>query len=107
MTDEGIRLTQPALKVLRLLLEKPLEQMSGAQISIATKVGAGTLYPMLLRMERAGWLTGEWEEIDPSEAGRPKRHLYRLTGVGHRTARNALAELQIPHGDFIWSSSPS
>lgn len=107
MTDAEIRLTQPALKVLRFLLGKPLEPMSGAQISMATKVGAGTLYPMLARMERAGWLVGEWEEIDPSEAGRPKRHLYRLTGVGHRSAQNALAELQIPHGEFIWSPSPS
>jgi hypothetical protein len=33
----------------------------------ATKVGSGTLYPMLARLEAAGWLTSEWEVVDPSE----------------------------------------
>lgn len=105
MSKAEIRLTRPALRVLRFFLERPLDPVSGAQISKETNVGAGTLYPMLARMERAGWLTDEWEDIDPSEAGRPKRHFYRLTGVGHHSARQALAELQIPRGDFAWTFS--
>ena len=105
MTNTDIRLTQPALKVLRFFLEKPLRGVSGAEITKATRVGASTLYPMLARMEHAGWLVGEWEDIDPSEAGRPKRHFYRLTGAGQQSAREALAELQIPVGDLAWTSS--
>jgi PadR family transcriptional regulator PadR len=48
----------------------------------------GTLYKALDRMERAGLLESEWE--DPSIAadeGRPRRRLYRVTGVGERAAR--------------------
>ena len=66
--SQDVRLTQPALKVLRFLMETPREGRSGAEMSKATKVGSGTLYPMLARLEAAGWLTSEWEVIDPSEA---------------------------------------
>lgn len=45
----------------------------------------GTLYKALDRMERAGLLESRWE--DPSVAageGRPRRRLYRVTGLGER-----------------------
>ena len=101
--SEHIRLTQPTLKVLRFLLEKPREGRSGADMSKATKVGSGTLYPMLARLEPAGWLTSEWEVIDPSEAGRPRRRFYRLTALGQNNARAALAELQMTAGEWAWN----
>jgi PadR family transcriptional regulator PadR len=47
----------------------------------------GTLYKALDRMERAGLLDSEWE--DPAIAadeGRPRRRLYRVTGLGERAA---------------------
>jgi PadR family transcriptional regulator PadR len=100
---EDIRLTQPTLKVLRFLLEKPREGRSGAEMSKATKVGSGTLYPMLARLESAGWLSSEWEEIDPSEAGRPRRRFYKLTAVGQNNARAALADLQMAVGELAWN----
>jgi len=93
--SHDVRLTQPALKVLRFLMQTPREGRSGAEMSKATKVGSGTLYPMLARLEAAGWLTSEWEVIDPSEAGRPRRRFYRLTGHGQNNARAALIDLQI------------
>ena len=99
-----VRLTQPTLKVLRFLLETPREGRSGAEMSKATKVGSGTLYPMLARLEAAGWLTSEWEVIDPSEAGRPRRRFYRLTAVGQNSARAALADLQMTAGELAWIS---
>src|SRR5277367_6340427 len=92
--ESNVRLTQPTLKVLRFLLEQLHKGQSGAEISRATSVGSGTLYPMLARMEAAGWLSSEWETINPSKEGRPRRRFYKLTGVGQRTARVALAELQ-------------
>lgn len=104
MTDRDVRLTQPTLKVLRFLLEKPREGRSGAEMSRATRVGSGTLYPMLARLEAAGWLSSEWEAIDPSEAGRPRRRFYKLTAVGQNSARAALAELQVAAGEPAWIS---
>ncbi len=103
MTDRDVRLTQPTIKVLRFLLEKPREGRSGAEMSKATRVGSGTLYPMLARLEAAGWLTSEWEAIDPSEAGRPRRRFYKLTAVGQNNARAALAELQVAAGELAWN----
>jgi PadR family transcriptional regulator, regulatory protein PadR len=103
MSDD-VRLTQPALKVLRFLMETPREGRSGAEMSKATKVGSGTLYPMLARLEAAGWLTGEWEVIDPSETGRPRRRFYRLTAAGQNSARAALTDLQMTAGELAWTS---
>jgi PadR family transcriptional regulator, regulatory protein PadR len=104
MSDQDVRLSQSALKVLRFLLETPREGRSGAEMSKATKVGSGTLYPMLARLEAAGWLTSEWEVIDPSEAGRPRRRFYRLTAVGQNNARTALADLQMVARELAWTS---
>lgn len=90
-----VRLTQPAFKVLRFLLQRPREGCYGAEIVKVTKVGSGTLYPMLARLEAAGWLTSEWELTDPCLLGRPQRRIYRLTEAGWKLARSALGELQI------------
>ncbi len=103
MTDQDVRLTQPTLKVLRFLLEKPREGRSGAEMSRATQVGSGTLYPMLARLEGAGWFSSEWEAIDPREAGRPRRRFYKLTALGQNNARAALADLQMAAGELAWN----
>jgi len=46
----------------------------------ALKVGQGSLYPALHRLEERGHLTGSWRE---SETGRRARY-YRLTAAGKR-----------------------
>lgn len=102
--DTEVRLTQPTLKVLRFLLEKPRERRSGAEISRSTDVGSGTLYPMLIRLEAAGWLSSEWENIDQRAEGRPRRRFYQLTPLGQNNAHRALSELQIPVGELAWIS---
>lgn len=104
MAENDVRLTQPTLKVLRFLLETPREGRSGAEMAKATKVGSGTLYPMLARLEAASWLTSEWEMIDPKEAGRPRQRFYKLTGTGYRHAHAALADLQMAVGELSWTS---
>ena len=43
---------------------------------------SGTLYPILMKFERAGWLTAGKEDIDPKTEGRPARRFYRITGSG-------------------------
>lgn len=106
MADRDPRMSGPTLKVLKLLIEKPKDEHSGAGISKLTKVGAGTLYPLLARLEQAGWIIGEWEDIDATAAGRPKRRFYRLTGLGQTRARAAFAEFQISgiEGAPAWAS---
>lgn len=45
-------------------------------------LGHGTIYKALDRLEKGGLLSSRWEVIDESEAGRPRRRLYQLTGTG-------------------------
>ena len=101
-----VRLSHPTLKVLAFLLDKPLQQRSGAEISKSTGVASGTLYPMLIRLETAKWLDSEWEQIDPHKEGRPRRRFYNLTALGQNEANKALRELQATTvGGRAWQSS--
>jgi DNA-binding PadR family transcriptional regulator len=101
--ENDIRLSGPTLKVLKLLIEQPRQGRSGAEMSRALGISSGTLYPLLARLENAGWLNSEWEMTDPSEVGRPRRRFYRLTGVGQTRASRALAELQTAPGVLAWN----
>jgi DNA-binding PadR family transcriptional regulator len=96
-------LSAPTLRVLKLLLEMPLERRSGADISRRVPVGSGTLYPMLARLEKVGWVTSEWEVIDPSEAGRPRRRFYKLSALGQTKAREAFVDLQMAPEVLVWT----
>ena len=102
--DQEVRLSERGLRVLRFMIEQPRASHSGAEIAKATKVGSGTLYPLLARLEAAGWFTSQWEDVDPHEAGRPRRRLYKLTGVGQRRAREALSGLQLGTGAPAWAT---
>jgi PadR family transcriptional regulator PadR len=102
MADD-IRLSGPTLKVLKLMLEKPRDCRSGAEVSKLLGIGSGTLYPLLARLEGASWLKSEWETVDPSEVGRPRRRFYKLTGQGQTRANRALAELQTSSGVLAWN----
>jgi PadR family transcriptional regulator len=84
--DGNVRMSLQTLRVLDVFLENPAEQLSGAQVHQRCGLASGTLYPILLRLEAAGWFVSRWESIDPSEAGRPRRRLYRLTSTGLRRA---------------------
>jgi PadR family transcriptional regulator, regulatory protein PadR len=96
MTD-SIRLTHATLKVLTSIQGSLSVELSGSEIARATGLASGSLYPILLRLERAGLLKSHWENVDPSEVGRPRRRLYRMTGVGAKMTRAAMAEL-MPQG---------
>ncbi|ACF01312.1 transcriptional regulator, PadR-like family [Rhodopseudomonas palustris TIE-1] len=96
----SVRISGPTLKVLRLYMADVKRARSGAEIHLETKIGSGTLYPLLARLEQAGWLVSEWETIDPSAEGRPRRRYYSITGEGQRAAREALEPLQ-------WGGAPA
>lgn len=76
------RLTQPTIRVLRLLLEASDGRSYGLELINGANVGPGTLYPMLTRLESIGWLDSSWEDIDPAAEGRPARRYYSLTANG-------------------------
>jgi DNA-binding PadR family transcriptional regulator len=75
--------------VLSALLEKPLSWRHGYDLSKATGLKSGTLYPLLIRLSDQGLLDSKWEEAEP---GRPPRHAYRLTASGKALALSFDAE---------------
>ena len=79
------------LRVLDAFLESPAEELAGADVQKRSGLASGTLYPILLRLESAGWFLSRWESIDPSSAGRPRRRLYRLTASGLTRASEVFA----------------
>jgi PadR family transcriptional regulator, regulatory protein PadR len=83
-----MRITGPLMKVLRALMEafRQHEKTYGLELSRETGLKGGTLYPILDRLEAEGWVQAEWEDVDPSEAGRPRRRLYVLSGHGAHEA---------------------
>ena len=90
----GIRLrsSRQTLDILETLLARPGQWHHGYAISRQTGVPSGTLYPVLMRLDKLGWLETKWEESVPQ--GRPPRHLYRLTGNGREWAREELRSAQ-------------
>lgn len=81
------QMTTTTMKVLARLLEDPTGECYGFDLIDQTKIKSGTLYPILIRLEKAGWLESRLEDLDPRIAGRPARRLYSLTGEGERLAR--------------------
>jgi len=87
-----IRLSRQTLDLLEALLLQPSHWRHGYALSQSTGLASGTLYPILMRLEKSGWLETRWEETPV--AGRPPRHLYRLTGNGREWAREELRAAQ-------------
>ena len=80
-------MTTSVLKVVAALLAEPDAERYGLQLMQDTGLPSGTLYPILVRLERAGWVASRWEDVDPAAEGRPTRRYYRLTADGAAAAR--------------------
>jgi hypothetical protein len=89
-----VRITLPTAAVLRQMLENPTADHYGFALAQATSFPSGTIYPILARLETAGWLASFWEQGKPAELERPRRRMYRLTGAGAHAAREALTTTQ-------------
>lgn len=92
-TNRDIRISLQTLRALEAFLENPAEELSGSDVQKRSALASGTLYPILLRLESAGWFLSRWESIDPASAGRPRRRLYRLTPSGLTRASEIFASL--------------
>lgn len=79
--------------VLQEFLRDPSRARYGYELMGLTRFPSGKLYPVLARLVEAGWLVREREDIDASQAGRPARHLYRLTEQGTIAAERELTVL--------------
>lgn len=86
-------MTPQLISLLEVFLQDPKISWHGFELCKAAGLKSGTVYPSLVRLERTGWLTSEWEEVDPSVEGRPQRRIYRLTGQGELAARTAIDNL--------------
>ena len=81
------RLSAHARTVLEALLAQPREWQHGYDLSKETGIKSGTLYPLLIRLSEQGLLETGWQ--DSEEAGRPPRHVYKLTTNGLQLARES------------------
>jgi PadR family transcriptional regulator, regulatory protein PadR len=89
MTD--LRMTLQVQLVLRELLGAGGAERYGLELCAGTGLPSGTIYPIVARLEQAGWVESWWE--DPAKhvaQRRPRRRYYRLTRDGADLASAAL-----------------
>lgn len=90
---KGPRMTRQTQAVLRQALVEPAREWYGLEMVWATGLPSGTVYPIISRLERCGWILSRWEDPAEHEAeGRPRRRYYRLSADGAEHARLALAK---------------
>jgi PadR family transcriptional regulator, regulatory protein PadR len=86
-----MRLTLQVQLTLRAMLDELDRELYGLELVEATGLPPGTIYPIMARLESAGWVSSHWEETGQEPKGRPRRRYYRLTADGIAQARSALA----------------
>jgi DNA-binding PadR family transcriptional regulator len=79
-----LRMSPQTVLVLVEFLQTPSDWKYGYDISRDTGLKSGTLYPILMRLADRALLETRWEI---AEAGKPPRHMYRLTTTGLQLAR--------------------
>jgi len=60
-------------------IAKLIEERSGGTL----KFKVASLYPLLYRLEKRGWLQGRWVE----KAGERRRRFYRITAAGRKVLK--------------------
>lgn len=101
------RITLPVLAVLAVFLDDPTVERFGFQITQASGLAAGTVYPILQRLLAAGWLDERYES--PGEHGGhqgPLRRYYRFTEKGATRAYNVIQERQAQYSSLGRVLSP-
>ena len=88
MADQP-RFTAQTMAVLAALAADPAAWLHGYLVAKQTGLASGTLYPILIRLADKRLIEAQWEDEQP--AGRPRRHLYRLTADGLAAVQTALA----------------
>ncbi len=98
MIDREIKKGSTELLILALLEDEPrhgyeigqlIEERSGGVL----RYHIASLYPLLYRLDRKGWVDGRWVE----KQGQRRRRYYRLTATG----RKVLAEQRSNWKEFV------
>lgn len=69
----------------------PDDELYGLMIARNAGRKTGSVYPILARLEEAGWAESTWEREERGDRG-PRRRFYRLSPDGLGAARALLAE---------------
>ena len=83
LPDRELKKGSAELLILSLLEDRPRHGYEiGRLIQLrsrgALRFNVASLYPLLYRLEKRGWIRGRWVE----KAGQRRRRYYRLTGAG-------------------------
>jgi DNA-binding PadR family transcriptional regulator len=86
---EPLRRVTPATLDVLAVLQHSSKPIWGLAVIKSSARPAGSVYPILERLERAGWVESEWAD-EPERPG-PRRRYYELTRDGALAARALLA----------------
>jgi DNA-binding PadR family transcriptional regulator len=92
-----VEVTLKTAQVLRVFLEDSAKPRYGFELMKAAGMVSGTLYPILARLEAAGWLARGREGTDFRASGPPRTH-YVITLDAEPVARARLAEISAELG---------
>ncbi len=87
MSQRNRPLSTQANAVLEAITAAREDWTYGLEISKATGLKSGSLYPILMRMDERGMLESCW--LEPERQGRPPRHGYRITKAGLAALKEA------------------
>ena len=85
MLDRELKKGSAELLILSLVEHEPrhgyeLSKLIESRSSGTIRFHVASLYPLLYRLEKRGWIEGRWVE----KAGQRRRRYYRLTAEGRR-----------------------
>ena len=85
MLDRELKKGSAELLILSLIEHEPrhgyeLSKLIDSRSDGAIRFHVASLYPLLYRLEKRGWIEGRWVE----KAGQRRRRYYRLTSEGRR-----------------------
>jgi transcriptional regulator len=85
MLDRELKKGSAELLILSLVEHEPrhgyeLSKLIDSRSQGAIRFHVASLYPLLYRLEKRGWIEGRWVE----KAGQRRRRYYRLTAEGRR-----------------------
>ena len=98
MLDREVKKGSTEMLVMALVEDRPRHGYEIAKLIEDRSAGVlqfnvASLYPLLYRMEKRGWIKGQWVE----KAGQRRRRYYKLTAAG----RKVLNEQRQTWADFF------
>jgi hypothetical protein len=90
------RITVAFLRILAFFITHEKNFYCGSDVMKQLNLPSGTIYPLLIRMTRAGWLNRELEDVNPKEVGRPAKRFYRISSTGLKEGKKLISAQRIP-----------